>query len=121
MVTDVSPDVRTRMVDDSMRDVIQARKALGEAMAEVVELDEQCRMLDTGILTDESFDLYDKLTGKLEEATKLAQALMADFDEARACATDNYPLRDVSLDGSDQPIEPSSERRAENVHCPLWK
>ena len=121
MATDVSPDVRTRMVDDSMRDVRQARKALGEIMVEVVELDKKCRILDAGILTDESFDLYDKLTGKLEEATKLAQALMADLDEARACATDDYPLRDANLDDSDQPIEPSSERRAENVHCPLWK
>lgn len=121
MATDVSPDVRTRMVDDSMRDVRQAHKALDEAMAEVVELDKKCRILDAGILTDESLDLYDELTGKLEEATKLAQAFMADLDEARACATDDYPLRDVNLDDSDQPIEPSSERRAENVHCPLWK
>lgn len=120
MTTDVSPDVRTRMVDDSMRDVRQAHEALGKAMAEVVELARQCRMLDAGILTDESIDLYDELTGKLEEATKLAQALMADLDEARACATVDYPLRDVDLDDGGQPIEPSSERRAENVHCPLW-
>ena len=121
MATDVSPDVRTRMVDDSMRDAVQARKALDEAMVEVVELDKKCRMLDAGILTDESLDLYDELTGKLEEATRLAQALMVDLDGARTCATDDYPLRDVNLDDSDQLIEPSSERRAENVHCPLWK
>lgn len=121
MATDVSPDVRTRMVDDSMRDVRQARKALDEAMAEVVRLDGKCRMLDAGILTDESLELHGELTGKLEEAAGLAQALMADLDGARACATDDYPLRDANLDDSDQPIEPSSERRAENVHCPLWK
>lgn len=121
MATDVSPDVRTRMVDDSLRDVRQARKALDEVMVEVVELDRKCRMFDAGILTNESLKLYDELTGKLEEATGLAQALMADLDEARACATDNYPLRDANLDDSDQPIEPSSERRAEDVHCPLWK
>ena len=128
MATDVSPDVRTRMVDDSLRDVRQARKALDEVMVEVVELDRKCRMFDAGILTfdagiltNESLKLHDELAGKLEEATKLAQAFMADLDEARACATDDYPLRDANLDDSDQPIEPSSERRAENVHCPLWK
>lgn len=121
MATDVSLDVRTRMVDDSLRDVRQARKALDEVMVEVVELDRKCRMFDAGILTDESLELYDELTDKLEEATRLAQALMVDLDGARACAADDYPLRDANLDDSDQPIEPSSERRAENVHCPLWK
>ena len=121
MATDVSLDVRTRMVDDSLRDVRQARKALDEVMVEVVELDRKCRMFDAGILTDESLELYGELTDKLEEATRLAQALMVDLDGARACAADDYPLRDVNLDDSDQLIEPSSERRVENVHCPLWK
>lgn len=96
MATDVSPDVRTRMVDDSMRDVRQVYKALDEAMAEVVELDEKCHMPDAGILTDESLDLYDELTGKLEEAAGLAQALMDGLDKARACATGDYPLRDAN-------------------------